>query len=81
VQQAPQGGVQTFQGRNFTQGLQVNFTGDLQTNQGTVQLYGNWVTLFNPSTRLIGFVALNAMSPDALNAAEPDGESMLASVM
>jgi hypothetical protein len=81
VQQAPQGGVQTFQGRNFTQGLQVNFTGDLQTNQGTVQLYGNWVTLFNPSTRIVCFVALNAMSPDALNAAEPDGESMLASVI
>jgi hypothetical protein len=81
VQQNRVGQAQTVQGKNFQQALQVNFTGNVQTNQGTSQLYGQWVELFNPSTRIAGFATLQATSADALQAAVPDGGSMLASML
>ena len=81
VQQNRVGQAQTVQGKNFQQALQVNFTGNVQTNQGTSQLYGQWVELFNPSTRLAGFATLQATSADALQAAVPDGGSMLTSML
>jgi hypothetical protein len=80
VDQEPQG-VQTVQGNNFTQSLQVNYTANRQTNQGTMQVYGIWTTLFNPSTQIAGFIAFRAISPDAFQAALPDAKSMLASML
>ncbi len=80
VVEEPQG-VQTVQGNNFTQSLQVNYTANRQTNQGTTQLYGIWVTLFNASTQIVGFIDFRANSPDAFQAALPDAKSMLASML
>ncbi len=80
VVQEPQG-VQTVQGNNFTQSLQVNYTANRQTNQATMQLYGIWTTLFNASTQIIGFIDFRANSPDAFQAALPDAKSMLASML
>jgi hypothetical protein len=80
VVQEPQG-VLTVQGNNFTQSLQVNFTANRQTNQGTTQLYGIWTTLFNASTQIAGFIDFRAISPDAFQAALPDAKSMLASML
>jgi hypothetical protein len=80
VIEEPQG-VQTVQGKNFTQSLQVNYTANRQTDQGTMQLYGIWTTLFNASTRIAGFIDFSAISPDAFQAALPDAKSMLASMM
>jgi hypothetical protein len=80
VVEEPQG-VQTVQGNNFTQSLQVNYTANRETNQGTMQLYGIWVTLFNASTQIAGFIDFRAISPDAFQAALPDAKSMLASML
>jgi hypothetical protein len=80
VVQEPQG-VQTVQGNNFTQSLQVNYTGNRQTNQGTMQVYGIWTTLFNASTQIACFIDFRAISPDAFQAALPDAKSMLASML
>jgi hypothetical protein len=74
-------GVQTVQGNNFTQSLQVNYTANRQTNQGTMQLYGIWTTLFSASTQIGGFIDFRAISPDAFQAALPDAKSMLASML
>ena len=74
-------GVQTVQGKNFTQSLQVNYTANRETNQGTMQLYGTWTTLFNASTQIVGFIDFRAVSPDAFQAALPDAKSMLASML
>jgi hypothetical protein len=78
--QEPQG-VQPVQGNNFTQSLQVNYTANRQTNQGTMQVYGIWTTLFNASTQIAGFMDFRAISPDAFQAALPDAKSMLASML
>jgi hypothetical protein len=80
VVQEPQG-VQTVQGNNFTQSLQVNYTANRQTNQGTMQVYGIWTTLFNASTQIACFIDFRAISPDAFQAALPDAKSMLASML
>jgi hypothetical protein len=74
-------GVQTVQGKNFTQSLQVNYTANRQTDQGTMQLYGIWTTLFNASTQIAGFIDFSAISPDAFQAALPDAKNMLASML
>ena len=74
-------GVQTVQGKNFTQSLQVNYTANRQTSQGTMQLYGSQTTLFNASTQIAGFIDFGAISPDAFQAALPDANSMLASML
>jgi hypothetical protein len=80
VQQNP-GQPKAMQGNNFQQLLEVDYTGDLQTNQGTIQVWGAWVTLLNSSTQMAGFVELDARSQAAFNAALPDGGRMLASMM
>jgi hypothetical protein len=80
VIEEPQG-VQTVQGKNFTQSLQANYTANRQTDQGTMQLYGIWTTVFNPSTQIAGFIDFSAISPDAFQAALPDAENMLASML
>jgi hypothetical protein len=79
VVEEPQG-VQAVQGTHFTQSLQVNYTANRQTHQGTMQLYGIWVTLLNASTQKTGFIDFRAISPDAFQAALPDAKSMLASM-
>ena len=80
VVQEPQG-VQAVHGKNFTQSLQVNYTANRQTNQGTMQLYGIWTTLFNATTHIAGSIDFRAISPDAFQAALPDANSMLASML
>jgi hypothetical protein len=74
-------GVQPVQGKNFTQSLQVNYTANRQTDQGTMQLYGIWTTLFNASTQIASFIDFSAISPEAFQAALPDVKSMLASML
>lgn len=81
VQEDPRAQVQAVSGNNFKQALATNYTADLQTNQGTIQLYGIWLTLFNASAEITGFIDFNAVSPDALDAASPDAERMIASML
>jgi hypothetical protein len=81
VQQIQGGAVQAVQGRNFQQTLEIDYTGNVQTNQGTGQVYGAWVTLFNPSTQNAGLFSIYAWTPDGFKAALPDAVSMLASML
>jgi hypothetical protein len=82
VQRDPVGQVQTVQsGSNYQQLLEFGYTCDLQTDQGTEQLFGFWVALFNSSTRTMGFVDFNSPSPDALNIAMDDFKSMVSSML
>ena len=81
VQQIQGGAVQAVQGRNFQQTLEVDYTGNVQTNQGTGQVYGAWVTLFNPSTQNAGLFSIYSWTPDGFKAALPDTVSMLASML
>jgi hypothetical protein len=81
VQQPSGDGVVTVQGKNFTQMLTVGYTADHQSDQGTIPYIGVWMELFNPSTQLGGFVNFRAASQDNLNAAMPDAQSMIASML
>ena len=81
VQQDTSAQVQTIQGgNNFQQGLLIPYTGNIQNNQGTVEVEGVWVTLFNSSTQTAGFLDAVSSSDDALGAAAPDFKSMLESM-
>jgi hypothetical protein len=81
VQQQQEGPAQTIQSNNFQQGLVTDYTGDIQSNQGTLELYGNWITMLNPSTQTVCFVDVDAPSSDALQAAMPDAKSMVGSML
>jgi hypothetical protein len=71
---------QPLQGKNFQQMLEVDYTANIQTAQGTDQIYGAWVTMYNSATGGSGFVNLYARSSDAFEAALPDAANMMASM-
>ena len=80
VQQDTSAQMQTIQGNNFQQLLPIAYTGNMQTNQGTTEVEGVFVTLFNSSTQTAGFLNALSSSDDALGAAAPDFKSMLQSM-
>lgn len=81
VMQEPQGGITTVQGKNFTQLLQINYTANRQTNQGTREQYGVWIDLFNPSTQIAGFINLGAANANDVQTAVSDANRMIASIL
>ncbi|HEY0804074.1 MAG TPA: hypothetical protein VGD84_03375 [Pseudonocardiaceae bacterium] len=68
------------QGRNFQEVLEVDYTGDVQTNQGTMQIWGGWVTLYSASTHMSGLLNLFANSQAVFNAAAHDAAAMMVSM-
>jgi hypothetical protein len=72
--------VQSLQGRNFQQLLEVDYTANIQTDQGTDQIYGGWVTLYNSKTGASGFFNLYADSRNAFEQALADAASMMVSM-
>jgi hypothetical protein len=80
VQQDTSAQVQTIQGNNFQQLLPIAYTGNIQNNQGTVEVEGVWATLFNSSTQTAGFFDVLSGSDNALQAATADVKSMLQSM-
>lgn len=82
VQQVPVGRVQTVRGGStYRQLLEVGYTANLQTDQGTEQIFGFWVALSNPSTRTMGFVDFFSPDPDVLNDATPAFKHMVLSML
>jgi hypothetical protein len=79
VQQYP-AQPQPLQGKNFNQLLEVDYTANLQTNQGTDQIYGGWVTLYNSVTGVSGLFNLYAGSQDTFKAALSDAAQMMVSM-
>jgi hypothetical protein len=79
VQQYP-AQPQKLQGKNFQQLLEVDYTADVQTNQGTGQVYGGWVTLYNATTGMSSLFNFFAGSHDAFEAALTDGAQMMVSM-
>ena len=79
VQQRP-AQPQPLQGKNFQQLLEVDYTANIQTDQGTDQIYGGWVTLFNSTTGASGFFNLYAGSHEGFKAALPDAATMMVSM-
>jgi len=80
VQQDTSAPVQTIQGKNFQQLLPIVYTGNIQTNQGTAQVEGLWLTLFNSSTQTAAFFDVLSGSDDALGATAGDTKAMLQSM-
>ena len=79
VQQHPTQ-LQPLQGKNFQQLIEVDYTANIQTDQGTDQIYGGWVTLYNSTTGGSGFFNLYAGSEAAFKGALQDAASMMASM-
>jgi hypothetical protein len=67
-------------GKNFNQLFEVDYTANLQTNQGTDQIYGGWVTLYNTVTGVSGLFNLYAGSQATFKAALPDAAQMMLSM-
>jgi hypothetical protein len=78
--QQTSGPVTSIQGKNFQQLLEVDYTADQQTNQGTAELWGAWVTLYNPATKSSGSLDLWAFSPAAFKGALRDAAAMMVSM-
>jgi hypothetical protein len=81
VQQPSAGGVQTVQGKHFTQQLMVDYTANQQLLIGTKQLFGIWMGLFNLSTQQDAFIDLRAPSVEDLGLAIPDAKRMIGSIL
>jgi hypothetical protein len=79
VQQTPADPT-TVQGKNFQESLEVDYTADVQTDQGTMQVYGAWVTLYNGSTGAAAFFDFFAPSRAAFNASLQDAAAMMVSM-
>ena len=84
ARQDPQATVLPVKSQNFLQSLPIEYTANLQTNQGTAQVYGVWLTLFNQSTKKAAFFdTFTFSSPDALFAHKnnSDIQSMIGSML
>jgi hypothetical protein len=81
VQARSEEGVQAVQGKNFTQQLFTGYSANHQGDQGTTQICGVWMALFNVSTQQNAFIDIRAANTDALGAAVPDAKSMVASLL
>jgi hypothetical protein len=79
VQQYP-AQPQPLQGKNFNQLLEVDYTADIQTNQGTGEIYGGWVTLYNSTTKMSALINLYAGSQGAFEAALDAASQMMVSI-
>jgi len=81
VQDLSDEGVQTVQGKNFNEQLFAGYSANYQGDQGTIQVCGVWMDLFNLSTQQNAFIDLRAADPDTLRTAVPDAKSMIASIL
>jgi hypothetical protein len=72
--------VESVQGKNFQRILEVDYTANVQTNQGTDQLYGGWVTFFNAATGMSGFLDFYAPTQALFKASLPDAAQMMVSM-
>ena len=68
------------QGKNFQWILESDYTANVQTNQGTDQLYGGWVTFFNAATGMSGFMDFYAPTQALFKASVPDAAQMMVSM-
>jgi hypothetical protein len=72
--------VEPVQGKNFQWILESDYTANVQTNQGTDQLYGGWVTFYNASTGMSGFLDFYAPTQALFEASVPDAAQMMLSM-
>ena len=79
VQQFP-APAQSLQGINFHQLLEIDYTADIQTNQGTSQIYGGWVTLYNAANHMSGLFNLFADDSDDFKTALQSAAQMMGSM-
>ena len=79
VQQYP-APPQPLQGKNFHQLLEIDYTADIQTNQGTGEIYGGWVTMYNATTRMSSLFNLYADSSAEFKAALQGAAQMMGSM-
>ncbi|OBB64890.1 hypothetical protein A5758_19900 [Mycobacterium sp. 852014-50255_SCH5639931] len=66
---------------HFQQKQSVRFSGDLSTQQGTLTVYGVLVVLLNPSTGEEALIDLFTPGTDLRDAAWPDAENMISSML
>jgi hypothetical protein len=79
VQQYP-APPQPLQGKNFHQLLEIDYTADIQTNQGTGEIYGGWVTMYDATTRMSSLFNLYADSSAEFKAALQGAAQMMGSM-
>jgi hypothetical protein len=79
VQQFP-APSQPLHGKNFQQLLEIDYTADIQTNQGTGEIYGGWVTMYNAATRMSSLFNLYADSSDEFKTALQSAAQMMGSM-
>jgi hypothetical protein len=71
----------TLDSKNFQETVTRGFTGDLETQQGTLNLVGMFAELMNTSTGMSAFIVYNAPSEDEYDASAEDADSMISSML
>ena len=80
VQQTPAVHRSVGAGQELQQLLEVDYTANVQTNQGTDQIYGGWVTLYNTANRRVGPLQSLRRESGTFKAALPDAAQMMLSM-
>jgi hypothetical protein len=80
VQQNSSARPTPLQGRNFQQLIELDYTADAQSNQGTMQIWGGWIVLFNSSTEMSAFFNYFASSQETFKSSLTDAAGMLSSM-
>jgi hypothetical protein len=71
----------TLDSKNFQEVVSRGFTGDLETQQGTINLVGMFAELMNTSTGMSAFIVYNAPSEDDYDASSEDADTMISSML
>lgn len=71
----------TLDSKNFQEVVSRGFMGDLETQQGTMNLVGMFAELMNTSTGMSAFIVYNAPSQDDYDASSEDADKMIGSLL
>jgi hypothetical protein len=71
----------TLDSKNFQEVVSRGFVGDLETQQGTINLVGMFAELMNTSTGMSAFIVFNAPSQDDYDASAEDADNMIGSML
>lgn len=77
----PQGPDPINNSKNFQQQMSVGFTGDMQGNQGTFSVVGQFTMFFNTSTGNSAFFSCDSVSEEDFDYDLPDVQAMMSSTL
>jgi hypothetical protein len=79
IQEAP-GAPITIDGKTFQQEVEDDYTANVETDQGTIQVWGAWVVMFSPTNHRAALYNMFASSKAQYDASLPSAGAMMVSM-